>query len=72
MFCEALQVPRGTFYNHIFRNKRQNNSYRKRCDELRIQVQRVYDESRQIYGAEKIAAVLKQEGIYTSKEMVWN
>ena len=72
VFCEALQVPRGTFYNHIFRNKRQNNSYRKRRDELRIQVQRVYDESRQIYGAEKIAAVLKQEGIYTSKEMVWN
>lgn len=72
VFCEALQIPRGTFYNHIFRNKRQNNSYRKRRDELRIQVQRVYDESRQIYGAEKIASVLKQGGIYTSKEMVWN
>ena len=72
MFCEALQIPRGTFYNHIFRNKRQNNSYRKRRDELRIQVQRVYDESRQIYGAEKIASVLKQGGINTIKEMVWN
>lgn len=24
MICDALKVPRGTFYNHIFRNKRDN------------------------------------------------
>ncbi len=27
MICEALEVPRGTFYNHILRNKRENTSY---------------------------------------------
>lgn len=26
VLCEALEVPRGTFYNHIFRNKGENNS----------------------------------------------
>ena len=27
VLCEALDVPRGTFYNHIKRNKRDNSSY---------------------------------------------
>ena len=29
MLCEALKVPRGTFYNHILRNKRDNTWYSK-------------------------------------------
>ena len=28
--CEALEVSRGTFYNHIFRNKRDNAWFEKR------------------------------------------
>jgi len=35
MLCDALQVPRGTFYNHILRNKRDNSWYAKRREELR-------------------------------------
>lgn len=34
MICVALKVSRGTFYNHIFRNKRDNTWYSKRCEEL--------------------------------------
>ena len=34
--CEALDVSRGTFYNHIFRNKRGNAWFEKRRDEYRI------------------------------------
>ena len=30
MICEALDVPRGTFYNHVLRNKRGESSYEKR------------------------------------------
>ena len=38
VICEALNVPRGTFYNHIFRNKRENNSYQLRRDRLSEQI----------------------------------
>ena len=36
ILCDALKVPRGTFYNYIFRNKRDNTWYAKRREELRI------------------------------------
>ena len=70
MLCDALQVPRGTFYNYIFRNKRDNTWYAKLREELRVRIQEVYDESNQIFGAGKIAAVMKEEGWQVSQEMV--
>ena len=70
MLCDALQVPRGTFYNYIFRNKRDNTWYIKRREELRIRIQQIYDESNQIFGAGKIAAVMKEEDCQVSEEMV--
>lgn len=68
--CDALKVPRGTFYNHILRNKRDNTWYAKRQEALRELIEIVYHESHQIYGAKKIAAVLKDRGIKTSEVMV--
>ena len=70
VLCDALKVPRGTFYNHIKRNKRDNTWYAKRREDLRKQIEVIYHESRQIYGAKKIAAVLKERGINTSEVMV--
>lgn len=70
MLCEALDVPRGTFYNYIFRNKRTHTWYAKRREELRIAIQRIYDDNHQIFGAAKICAVMKEEGYQVSKEMV--
>lgn len=70
MICDALDIPRGTFYNHILRNKKDNIWYAKRKEELRIRIQEIYDESNQIFGAEKIAAVMKSEGIKVSNKMV--
>ena len=40
--CEALEVSRGTFYNHIFRNKRDNTWFGKRRAEYRIIVREVF------------------------------
>ena len=45
IICEALKVPRGTFYNYIFRNKRDNTWYSKRREELRIRIRDIYDET---------------------------
>ena len=70
MLCEALDVPRGTYYNYILRNKRTNTWYAKRREELRTEIQRIYDDSRQIFGAAKICAVMKESGIRVSREMV--
>ena len=70
MLCEALDVPRGTYYNYILRNKRTHTWYSKRREELRMEIQRIYDDSRQIFGASKICAVMKEAGIRVSREMV--
>ena len=67
--CDALEVPRGTFYNHILRNKKKK-SYQLRRTELSEQIRQIYDESDQIYGAKKISAVLKSRGVATSDKMV--
>ena len=68
--CDALEVPRGTFYNHILRNKKENKSYQFRRTELSEQIRQIYDESAQIYGAKKISAVLKSRGVAVSDKMV--
>lgn len=70
LICETLDIPRGTFYNHILRNKKDNTWYAKRKEELRLRIQEIYDENRQIFGADKIATIMKNEGIAVSNEMV--
>ena len=37
VLCEALDVPRGTFYNHIKRNKRDNSSYAEVCGDMGLE-----------------------------------
>ena len=63
--CEALCVSRGTFYNHIFRRK-EVTVYDKRRAEMREHIKSVFDESHQRFGANKIAAVLSEQGICIS------
>lgn len=63
--CEALCVSRGTFYNHIFRRK-EVTAYDKRRAEMREHIKMVFDESFQRFGANKIAAVLSEQGIRIS------
>lgn len=70
VLCEALKVPRVTFYNHILRNKRDNTWYAKRKEENRAHIQRIYDDSNQIFGAAKITAIMKEKGHRISAEMV--
>lgn len=70
MLCEALDVSRGTFYNHILRNKRTHTWYAKRREEFREVIQRIYDDSHQIFGSAKIAAVMKEQGYIISPETV--
>lgn len=70
LLCETMDVSRGTFYNHILRNKRDNTWYAKQREILRVEIKRVYDESNQVFGAGKITAVLKERGYNTCEETV--
>lgn len=68
--CEALNVPRGTFYNHILRNKRNDAWFVKRREDLKVLIQTTYDESNQIFGVSKIRAILADKGHTVSEKMV--
>lgn len=68
--CEALEVSRGTYYNHILRNKRDNVWYKKREEEYRILIHDIFYEFDQIFGAKKIHAILQQRGHRVRKEYV--
>ena len=70
ILCEALKVDRGTFYNHILRNKKSNTWYAQQREILRIAIQKIYDESRQTFGAGKITAVLKEQGYKAGEDTV--
>ena len=70
VLCDSLDVPRGTFYNHVLRNKKDMNSYRARREKLSKSISKVFEESNQIYGSRKIRAVLQSRGINTTDEMV--
>ena len=67
--CEALNVARGTFYNHIFRRK-EPQTYADEQIQLMLKVQQIFDDSSQRFGAEKIRAVLATNGIQVSKRRV--
>ncbi len=67
--CDAVDVARGTFYNHIFR-RADRSKYKDEQAQLMLKVKQVFDDSEQRYGAEKIRTVLAQSGIKVSKKRV--
>ena len=60
MICEALDFNRGTYYYRVVRDNQ--TLYEKRKEELKILIQQIYDDNHQIFGAEKITAILKEQG----------
>ena len=70
VLCEALKVPRGTYYNHMLRGKGDDVWYKRRRVELKEAISQVFSESQQRYGAPKITAVLRDRGIRTTPELV--
>ena len=66
----SFEVSRGTFYNHIKRNKRQNTVYAQHRAELKPLILKIFHESNQTFGSLKISVVLHEMGYKTSKAMV--
>ncbi|MGM9661945.1 MAG: IS3 family transposase [Oscillospiraceae bacterium] len=67
--CDALEVARGTFYNHIFR-KADRSKYQEEQAQLMLKVKQVFDDSDQRFGAEKIRIVLAESGIRVGKKRI--
>ena len=61
--CEALEVAKGTYYNHTLRNKRGETKSAKRRRELFPIIEQIYHESNQTYGADRITVVIRERGI---------
>ncbi len=57
--CDALKINRATFYNHIFRSKKENNYYKFRREFLSKEISQVFHDNNQIFGANKIKAILQ-------------
>lgn len=68
--CNAMDVPRGTFYNHLLRNKKSDTKYARNREKLRKLISTEFEKSKQRYGPRKITAVLRDNGIQTSEETV--
>ena len=67
--CEALDVSRGTFYNHIFRRV-DRSKYEEEKTQLMLKVKQIFDDSEQRYGADKIRAVLAESGLRISTKRI--
>ena len=61
--CEALNVAKGTYYNHTLRNKRGETQNAQRQRELFPIIEQIYHESNQTYGAGRITVVMRERGI---------
>ena len=60
MICDALGFNRGTYYYRVLRDNQ--TLYEKRKEELKPLIQKIYDDNHQIFGAEKITVILKEQG----------
>lgn len=67
--CEALHVARGTFYNYIFRKADRTQKIEEQ-QKLMLQVQQIFDDSEQRFGAEKIRIILAEKGIHVGKKRI--
>ena len=70
LVCEALNISRGTFYNHIKRNQRDNAWYCLRREDLKKEILQLFDDSDQVYGARKMTAALRKKKISVSERLV--
>lgn len=70
VLCEALDVSRGTFYNYIFRNKKEKAQALLHRQELNAIIKSTYEEYNGIYGATKIYHILTEKGYVTSLKTV--
>lgn len=70
VLCEAFMINRSTYLNHQKRSKKNDVWFKKREAKYNEMVKAIYEESGHIYGARKIAAVMRRKGERVSDKYV--
>ena len=70
ILCEALKVAKGSYYNHILRNKNGNTKAANRKTELLPVIEQIFHDYNEIFGSSKIFAILKDRGYAISESTV--
>lgn len=68
--CEALDVKRGTYLNHRYRNKNDDTWFKKREAKYTKLIIDIHEQSGHVYGARKIAAIMCRAGNIVSQKYV--
>ncbi len=66
----ALRISRGSFYNHLYRNKKDKAWFNVRRERLKPIIKQIYEDSGGIYGAGKIAGVITRSYEPVSRPLV--
>lgn len=67
--CRVIHLNKGTYFNYI-NNKVEKTVYQINDDKLLKEIEIVFEESKKIYGTDKINAVLRKKGIITSSRKI--
>jgi len=70
LLCEAFDVPKGSYFNYLLRNKNGNTLAAQKREELKPIIETIFHNNNEIFGSGKIHAILKDRGYKVSKETV--
>lgn len=70
LLCKAMNVPKGSYYNYILRNKNENTEAAQRRAEITPIIEKLFSDSQQVFGAYKIHALLQNMGYRISPNTV--
>ena len=68
--CEALDVAKGSYYNHVLRNKNGNTKATRKQSEMTPIIEQIFHENNEVFGNSKIYAILKDRGYAISESTV--
>ena len=68
--CEALDVAKGSYYNHLLRNKNGNTKAARKQSEMTPIREQIFHENNEVFGSRKIYAILKDRGYVISESTV--
>jgi putative transposase len=64
--CRVLDLPTSTYYAHK-RRQHHPSARRRRDEQLKVEIQRVWTEQFEVYGARKVWRQLRREGITVAR-----
>lgn len=70
LLCKTMKVAKGSYYNHILRAKNENTLFEEKKRELTPIIEEIFHNNKQIYGASKVHAVLKDRGYKVGQQTV--